>query len=148
MISLAEDIRDVVVGWQEIRWGMTEDEVREALPGRAIPITPAAKFVSSYAPFKASLAIEEHPFEVFPQFSYSTGELCQVLFRAADADAERRARLSGLVTAWYGPPVERGTKQTWRGSIATVELDTVNLSAEEKQLWLRWYPTPEAVDEA
>ena len=73
MISLAEDIRDVA-GWPAIEWGMTEEEVREALAGRVSPITPVAKFANSYAPIRGSVTIKGHPFEVVPQFSHTTGE--------------------------------------------------------------------------
>lgn len=139
MISLAEDVRDVA-GWPAIEWGMTEEEVREALAGRVSPITPVAKFANSYAPIKGSVTIEGHPFEVVPQFSHATGELCQVLFRAADAEAERIARMSDLLTACYGNPVGGKTKRTWRGPGAAVELETVTLSSFEDQLRLRWYP--------
>ena len=86
------------------------------------------------------MTIEEYPFEVFPQFSHATGELCQVLFRAADAEAGSRERMSEILTSCYGRPVERGTKRTWWGPTAAVELDTVRRSSHEKQLWLRWYP--------
>ncbi|MGH7367471.1 MAG: hypothetical protein ACREK9_13770, partial [Candidatus Rokuibacteriota bacterium] len=72
MISLAEDVRDIA-GWPAIEWGMTEEEVREALTGRVSPITPIAKFANAYAPIKGSVTIEEYPFEVFPQFSHATG---------------------------------------------------------------------------
>jgi hypothetical protein len=135
VICLAEDVRDVA-GWPAIEWGMTEEEVREALAGRVSSITPIAKFANSYAPIRGSVTIEGHPFEVVPQFSHATGELCQVLFRAADAEAERIARMSDLLTACYGNPVGGKT----RGPAAAVELETVKLSSFEDQLWLRWYP--------
>ena len=77
MISLADDVRDIA-GWPAIEWGMTEEEVRQALTGRVSPITPIAKFAKAYAPIKGSLMIEEYPFEMIPQFSHATGELCQV----------------------------------------------------------------------
>lgn len=141
MISLAEDVRDIA-GWPAIEWGMTEAEVREALGGRVGPITPVARFANAYASFKGALTIEEYPFEVLPQFSHVTGELCQVLFRASDADADRLDRMTEILTACYGGPVERGTKRTWRGDTAAVELD-VKASSDEKQLWLRWYPIAE-----
>jgi len=139
VICLAEDVRDVA-GWPAIEWGMTEEEVREALAGRVSSITPIARFANSYAPIRGSVTIEGHPFEVVPQFSHATGELCQVLFRAADAEAERIARMSDLLTACYGNPVGGKTKRTWRGPAAAVELETVKLSSFEDQLWLRWYP--------
>jgi len=141
VISLAEDVRDVA-GWPAIEWGMSEEEVREALAGRVSPITPIAKFANS---IRGSVTIEGHPFEVVPQFSHATGELCQVLFRAADAEAERIARMSDLLTACYGNPVGGKTKRTWRGpaAAAAVELETVKLSSFEDQLWLRWYPIQE-----
>ena len=142
MISLAEDVRDIA-GWPAIEWGMNEEQVREALTGRVSPITPIAKFANAYAPIKGSVTIEEYPFEMFPQFSHATGELCQVLFRAADAEADRLERMSEILTACYGSPVERGTKRTWRGPTAVVELDTVKLSANDEQLWVRWYPVAE-----
>jgi hypothetical protein len=142
VISLAEDVREIA-GWPALEWGMTEEEVREALPGRASPITPIARFANGYAPIKGSLMIEEYPFEVFPQFSHGTGELCQVLFRAADAGAGWLARMSELLTARYGRPVEQGTKRTWWGSTAAVELTTVQWFSHETQLWLRWYPVEE-----
>lgn len=142
MISLAEDVRDIA-GWPAIEWGMTEDQVREALASRVSPITPIAKFANAYASIKGSVTIEEYPFEMFPQFSHATGELCQVLFRAADAEADRLERMSEILTACYGSPVERGTKRTWRGPTAVVELDTVKLSANDEQLWVRWYPVEE-----
>jgi hypothetical protein len=142
VISLVEDVRDIV-GWPAIEWGMTEGEVREALAGRVSPVTPIAKFANAYAPMKGSVTIEEYPFEVFPQFSHATGELCQVLFRAADAEAGRRERMSEILTSCYGRPVEQGTKRTWWGPTAAVELDTVRQSSHEKQLWLRWYPIQE-----
>ncbi|HEX7215155.1 MAG TPA: hypothetical protein VF578_13155 [Methylomirabilota bacterium] len=142
MISLAEDVRDIA-GWPAIEWGMNEEQVREALTGRVSPITPIAKFANAYAPIKGSVTIEEYPFEMFPQFSHATGELCQVLFRAADAEADRLERMSEILTACYGSPVERGTKRTWRGPTAVVELDTVKLSANDEQLWVRWYPAEE-----
>ena len=142
MISLAEDVRDIA-GWPAIEWGMTEEEVREALAGRVSPITPIAKFASSYAPIKGSVTIEGYPFEVVPQFSHATGELSQVLFRAADAEAERIARMSDLLTACYGSPVEGETKRTWSGPTAAVELDTVKRAADAAHLWLRWYPIQE-----
>lgn len=142
MISLAEDVRDIA-GWPAIEWGMTEEEVREALAGRVSPITPIARFANSYAPIKGSVTIEGYPFEVVPQFSPATGGLCQVLFRAADAEAGRIALMSDLLTACYGSPVEGGTKRTWWGPEAAVELDTVKPSSHEEQLWLRWYPIQE-----
>lgn len=142
MISLAEDVRDVA-GWPAIEWGMTEEAVREALAGRVSPITPIAKFANSYAPIRGSVTIEGYPFEVVPQFSSATGELCQVLFRAADAEAERIARMSELLTACYGSPSEGETKRTWWGPEAAVELDTVKPTSLEEQLWLRWYPIQE-----
>ena len=142
MISLAEDVRDIA-GWPAIEWRMTEEEVREALAGRLSPITPIAKFANSYAPFKGSVTIEGYPFEVVPQFSHATGELCQVLFRAADAEAERIVRMSDLLTACYGSPVEGETKRTWRGPTTAVELDTVKRSPHGERLWLRWYPSQE-----
>lgn len=142
MISLAEDVRDIA-GWPAIEWGMNEEQVREALTGRVSPITPIAKFANAYAPIKGSVTIEEYPFEMFPQFSHATGELCQVLFRAADAEADRLERMSEILTACYGSPVERGTKRTWRGPTAVVELDTVKLSANDEQLRVRWYPVEE-----
>lgn len=138
MISLAEDVRDIA-GWPAIEWGMTEEAVREALAGRVSPITPVARFANAYAPIKGSLAIGEYPFEVFPQFSHGTGELCQVVFRAAHADAGWFARMIEVLTARYGRPVEQGTKRTWRGPTAAVEL-AVQRSSHETQLWLRWYP--------
>jgi hypothetical protein len=139
VISLTEDVRDIA-GWPAIEWGMTEEEVREALAGRVNSITPIAKFANSYAPMKGSVTIEGYPFEVLPQFSHTTGELCQVLFRAADAEAERIARISDLLTACYGNPVEEETKRTWWGPATAVELDTVKLFPREEQSWLRWYP--------
>ena len=142
MISLAEDVRDIA-GWPAIEWGMNEEQVREALTGRVSPITPIAKFANAYAPIKGSVTIEEYPFEMFPQFSHATGDLCQVLFRAADAEADRLERMSEILTACYGSPVERGTQRTWRGPTAVVELDTVKLSANDEQLWVRWYPVEE-----
>ena len=51
-------------------------------------VTPVARFANAYTPSKGALTIEEYPFDVFPQFSHATGELCQVLFRASDADAD------------------------------------------------------------
>ena len=143
MISLVEDVRDIA-GWPAIEWGMTEEEVRQALMGRVSPITPIAKFANAYAPIKGSLMIEEYPFEMIPQFSHATGELCQVLFRAADADAGRLARMSDLLTAYYGSPVKRGTKRMWRGPTAAVELDTVKRISHGERSWLRWYPNQEA----
>jgi hypothetical protein len=139
---LAEDVRDIA-GWPAIEWGMTEEEVREALTGRVSPITPIAKFANSYAPIKGSVTIEGDPFEVVPQFSRTTGELCQVLFRAADAEADRIARMSDLLTACYGSPAEGETKRTWWGPGAAVELATVKRSSPEEELWLRWYPIQE-----
>ena len=142
MISLAEDVRDIA-GWPAIERGMTEEQVRGALTGRVSPITPIAKFANAYAPIKGSVTIEDYSFEMFPQFSHATGELCQVLFRAADAEADRLERMSEILTACYGSPVERGTKRTWRGSTAVVELDTVKMSPHDEQLWVRWYPVEE-----
>ena len=142
MISLAEDVRDIA-GWPAIEWGMTEEKVREALTGRLSPITPIARFAGAYAPIKASVTIEGYSFEVIPQFSVATGELSRVLFRATDAEAERIARISDLLTACYGSPAEWGTKRTWRGPGAAVELDTVELAPHEARLWLRWYPIRE-----
>jgi hypothetical protein len=142
VISLAEDVRGIA-GWPAVEWGMIEEEVREALEGRVTAITPAAKFASSYAPTKAVVTIEGEPLEMVPQFSYATGELCQVLFRAVDAEAERIRRLSDLLTACYGPPVARAAKRTWLGPADAVELDTVRGAAAGEQLRLRWYPLSE-----
>jgi hypothetical protein len=143
VIGLAEDVRDIA-GWPAVEWGMTEEDVREALAGRVGPITPVARFANSYAPIKGALTIEAYPFEVFPQFSLETGELCQVVFRAGDADADRLDRMTEVLTACYGRPVERGTKRTWRGPGAQVELDTVKAPSDGEQLWLRWYPVEDA----
>lgn len=139
MASDGVDVRDIA-GWPGIDWGMTEQEVREALGGRVRPVTPIARFANAYAPMKGSVTIEEYPFEVFPQFSHATGDLCQVLFRAAEAEAGRRERMSEILTACYGRPVEQGTKRTWWGATAAVELDSVWRSSREGQVWLRWYP--------
>jgi hypothetical protein len=139
VISLAEDIRDIA-GWPALEWGMTEDDVRDTLAGRLSQITPIARFANSYAPMKGTLTIEEYPFEVFPQFSDDTGELCQVLFRAGDADGDRLGRMTEILTACYGRPVEQGTRRMWWGPTSAVELDTARVSANDEQLWLRWYP--------
>lgn len=142
MTSLAEDVRSLadvrnLAGWPAIEWGMTEEEVADALEGRLTPIIPVARFASAYAPAKGVLTIEEHPFEVFPQFSLDTGELCQVLFRASDVNRDRLERISALLTVDHGRPVEQGTRRTWIGPTAAVELDT-------ERLWLRWYPITDA----
>ncbi len=142
MTSLAEDVRSLadvrnLAGWPAIEWGMTEEEVADALEGRLTPIIPVARFASAYAPAKGVLTIEEHPFEVFPQFSLDTGELCQVLFRASDVNRDRLERISALLTVGHGRPVEQGTRRTWIGPTAAVELDT-------ERLWLRWYPITDA----
>ena len=144
MISLAEDIRDIA-GWPAIEWGMTEEEVREALAGHVGPLTPVARFANAYAPLKGAVTIEGHPFEVFPQFAHETGELCQVVFRADDAGPDRLARMSEALTACYGRPLQRGTKRTWSGPSGRVELDTVTTPSDGERLWLRWYPL-EAMD--
>ena len=129
-----------IAGWPAIAFGMTEEEVREVLTGRVSPITPIARFANSYAPIKGSVTIAGQPFVVVPQFSLATDELCQVLFRAPDADAARIARMSDLLTERYGRPVEEETKRTWRGPEAAIELDIVRPSDAEEQLGLRWYP--------
>lgn len=139
MISLAEDVRDIA-GWPAIEWGMTEEEVREALAGRVGAITPVARFANSYAPIKGVVTIADYPFDVFPQFSLATGELCQVVFRASDAGPDRRDRMTHVLTGCYGRPVQRGTKRTWRGPTGEVELDTGKTAAHGERLWLRWYP--------
>ena len=139
MISLADDVRDIA-GWPAVEWGMTEEEVRDALSGRVRPITPIAKFANSYAPIKTVVTIEGEAFEVVPQFSHTNGELCQVLFLAVDAEAEQIGRISDRMTACYGRPVEGVAKRTWWGPADVVELDTVKGLPPGKQLRLRWYP--------
>jgi hypothetical protein len=128
---LADDVRDLA------RTESSRCSRRTGIPGSGATI---AKFANSYAPITGLVTIEGYPFEVLPQFSHTTGELCQALFRAADAEAERIARIGDLLTACYGSPVEGETKRTWWGPATAVELDTVKLSPREERSWLRWYP--------
>ena len=139
MISVAEDVRDIA-GWPAVEWGMSEDEVRTALAGRATPIVPVARFANGYAAIRGSLTIEGCRFGVFPQFSHDTGEPCQVVFRGGGAEAGRLERMSEVLTACYGRPGERGTKRTWWGPSDAVQLDIVEGASREDQMWLRWYP--------
>jgi hypothetical protein len=143
VISVAEDVRDIA-GWPAIEWGMTEEDVRDALAGRVSAITPVAHFARAYASIKGSVTIEECRLEMFPQFSHASGELCQVLFRATEAGADRLSRLTDRLTARYGAPITSGTRRTWRGTTGVVELDTVPRSSDEAQWWLRWYPVTDA----
>lgn len=147
MISLADDVRDIA-GWPAVEWGMTEEEVREVLKGRVRAIAPIAKFASSYAPIKAVVTIEGYPFEMVPQFAHTTGELGQVLFRTAHAEATQIRRISDLLTGCYGRAVEGVGKRTWWGPADAVELDIVKGAPPGKQLRLRWYPVTGIVAEA
>ncbi|MFQ5572517.1 MAG: hypothetical protein ACE5G0_22820 [Rhodothermales bacterium] len=120
-----------VPGWQNIRWGMTESQVRSAVGRR--PSEVIEEYADGYSPMKVPVHIRSHLLYAFPIFSNQTGRLVRVQIRPEAPAYGLWDALYEWLEERYGKPAERDTATrdteayTWRFPTTTIRLIRVNL---------------------
>jgi hypothetical protein len=114
---------DDVAGWQMTKWGMSETEVKAAMPDGLRDIRPPTKYVGAYAPLASEFRVDRFQFAVVLQFSDDTRRLRQVLITADDASLDRWAVVRDLLIEKYGlPRQQRGDTLVWFFPSTAIEL--------------------------
>jgi hypothetical protein len=142
----AEDL----LGWQNTRWGMTEQQAATALGQDAQRINPPHKFKRLYVPLKSTISISHFNIDVDLQFSNETKTLAQVLLTYDGAGHEELwAKLRDLLTEKYGAPHQVGTtKREWRFKTTIIVLDLLDLPlARVQSVSVSYYPASDYKDE-
>lgn len=143
LITVVASVDDVP-GWQGARWGMTEEEVRAALEAGGFSLAPVTgTYTNAYVPFKTSIRIGIHDYEVLLQFSIETRRLNQVVLRTSSGRAFLRkafSELQDLLTEKYGPAAPVGDKREWRFKTTIIELSALDFAGI---ISVRYYPASE-----
>jgi hypothetical protein len=136
-----------VLGWQETRWGMTEEQAAASLGKEGRRVAPPEKFKGLYVPLKATVEISGHKLDALLQFSDQTKTLRQVLLRATTDSLELWAKLRDLLAEKYGPPSQSGKVRLWKFKTTVIELDRLSIPGVIGQVTVRYYPASEYQDE-
>ena len=71
-----------VLGWQNTRWGMTEEQAAAALGNRGLRVNPPLKYAGLYVPLRTRVQISSYTMNALLQFSDKTKTLRQEIGRA------------------------------------------------------------------
>ena len=133
-----QDVPDVP-GWQNLRWGMTEDDVRSALVGEQLTqlsptrssdmpgdwIGPKEKM---YATFKIVIQLSNFTADAIPDFGRETRRLERVGIRSSFLESYSTFR--DLLSEKYGTPRTAGSLLgnllVWRFKTTTITLGRVD----------------------
>jgi hypothetical protein len=123
IIAVPATALEDVAGWQMTKWGMSEPEVKAAMPDGLRDVSPPTKYVGAYAPLASEFRIDRFHFAVVLQFADDSRRLRQVLITADDASLDRWALARDLLIEKYGPPrQQRGDKIVWLFPSTVIEL--------------------------
>lgn len=136
-----------VLGWQNTRWGMTEQQAAAALGGDGRRVTPPEQYQGAYAPLKTTMNIAGHEIEALLQFSNQTKTFEQVLLKSSAGGLNVWAKLRDLLTEKYGPPAQVGDSREWRFKTTIIELSRLFIPGVVDQVSIRYYPASEYKDE-
>jgi hypothetical protein len=128
-----------VSGWQNLRWGMTEDEVHSALAGeQLIQLSPSHSYEmpddwigpkeKMYATFKIVIQLSNFKADAIPQFGRETQRLERVGIR--NSFLESYSTFRDLLSEKYGSPRTTGgplgNSLVWRFKTTTITLGRVD----------------------
>jgi len=132
---------DDVAGWQMTKWGMTEIEVKAAMPEGLRDVSPPTKYVGAYAPLGSEFRVDRFQFAVILQFSDDSRRLRQVLITADDASLDRWVVVRDLLVEKYGPPrQQRGDTLVWIFPSTAIELAR-STDPTMRLTTIRYYPS-------
>jgi hypothetical protein len=138
---------DDVEGWQATKWGMTEEQVRSAMPDLSENVPPKKFNASVYVPFDTAFKVDRFYFQVVLQFDVDTRRLGQVLVTANDASPERWIVARQLLVERYGPPHKQyGDKFVWLFPSTAIEL-TRYADPLLRMTNIRYYPAAKYLDD-
>jgi hypothetical protein len=138
---------DDVLGWQNTRWGMTEDQAAAALGTQALRIDPPIKYAGLYVPLRAKVQVSNYTMNALLQFSDKTKTLRQVLLTWRTDSIVLWEKLSDLLTEEYGPPAQGGKLTEWRFKTTIIDLDRWAEPEIDGQITVRFYPASDNKDE-
>lgn len=126
---------DDLLGWQNTRWGMTEEEIIEHMPDAPFQPVPHQDFGTAYCKLILSrVKIGDSAFEVLMQMNKDTDRLSHVLIKN-DGDPSYAADKTvfndtlRILTERFGKPARTATSNAynWTHPTTTVELFTIEI---------------------
>lgn len=135
-----------ILGWQTLRWGMTEAEVQSAL-NLAIPPEGPTSRDDVYRAFLVPMTIREWPYQAAILFDFSTRRLVMVRLVGQGVPVVRfRALLADLIEK-YDSPVEvpgLGATYEWRYPTTTIRLSAIPFKDGSGITWVEYQSTDRA----
>jgi hypothetical protein len=135
-----------VLGWQNTRWGMTEEQAVAALGTQGLRVDPPLKYAGLYVPLRSTIQISGYKMNALLQFSDETKTLRQVLLTWRTDSIVLWEKLADLLTEKYGPPAEAGKLIEWRFKTTIVNLDRWVEPEIDGRVTVRFYPASDAKD--
>jgi len=129
------------LGWQNTRWGMTEQEAAAALGPQGLRVDPPIQYAGLYVPLRVIVPVSRFSMNAMLQFSDMTKTLSQVLLTWRTDNIELWTNLLDRLTEEYGPSVQTGKFRTWRFKTTIVELDRWEQEEINGQVTVRYYPS-------
>ena len=136
-----------VLGWQNTRWGMTEEQAAAALGNRGLRVNPPLKFAGLYVPLRTRVQISSYTMNALLQFSDKTKTLRQVLVTWRTDSIVLWVRLRDLLTEKYGSPAQVGKLSEWRFKTTIIDLDRWSEPEINGQVAVRYYPASDSKDD-
>ena len=124
---LAAQVKDID-GWEPTKWGMSVEQARDALGGRAAETTPE-KDVGLIRRLRIpKFEVSQIPLEIWFEFSPDTSELRSVQMTVQDGVGRGGAfeRLKQLLIEKYGPQSDQDIK-TERNAFGSTRVDKTTL---------------------
>jgi hypothetical protein len=151
-----------VLGWQESRWGMSNEEIVRAFGPRIARLPKGEDFLTWHADYvMRHVELEGEVFSVFFQMDNETKKLAQVLVRLDEQESrvprdEIFAKIETMLIHEYGAPVDKtdhrrsssidfaflDLSRLWRFPTTTIELSYGwDNQIEASLLTIRYFPT-------
>ena len=156
-----------VAGWEQYRWGMSNEDIGRTADPRLTKLTKSEKFLGMHVDYVVpQYQIKGEVFTVYFQIDDNTGELTQILIRLKEqkSKAPREEIFYGvelLLARQYGEPLdkidERRTStdkfkfmdltRVWRFPTTTIELAYGwDNQIDDSLLTIRYFPTKTSSD--
>jgi hypothetical protein len=135
-----------VLGWQNTRWGMTEEQAVAALGTQGLRVNPPLKYAGLYVPLRSTIQISGYKMNALLQFSDETKTLRQVLLTWRTDSIVLWEKLGDLLTEKYGPPAQVGKLIEWRFKTTIIDLDRWAEPEIDGRVTVRFYPASDDKD--
>jgi hypothetical protein len=136
-----------VLGWQNTRWGMTEEQAAAALGAQGLRVNPPLKYAGLHVPLRSTIQISGYKMNALLQFSDEKKTLRQVLLTWRTDSIVLWAKIRDLLTEKYGPPAQAGKLSEWRFKTTIIDLDRWSEPEIDGQVVVRYYPVSDYKDE-